>query len=160
MQIRWNLLILALVLVLWPGASPLAEGKRDVAIAMLDARFEGEPERLTLPLGELVAQATLTPEQDFRVIPVGRDPHSSHHTVAIRRAEDLHRHDDHDLMVVILRGHGTMQLGKERRPVGEGSILYIPRGTPHAFENASDRPAVAYAVYHPPYAGRDRIPVD
>ena len=54
MQIRWNLLILALVLVLWPGASPLAEGKRNVAIAMLDARFEGEPERLTLPLGELV----------------------------------------------------------------------------------------------------------
>ncbi len=160
MPIRWNPWVLVLVLVLWPGASPLAEGEREVAVAMLDAHFGDEPERLTLPLGALVAQATLAPEQDFRVIPVGRDPHSSHHTVAIRRAEDLHRHDDHDLMVIILRGHGTMQLGKERRLVGEGSILYIPRGTPHAFANASDRPAVAYAVYHPPYAGRDRIPVE
>ena len=115
-------------------------------------------ERLSLPLEELPGRVTLAPEQDFRVTELGRDAHTSHHVVAIRDAEVPHRHDRHDLLVVMLRGHGRMRLGNETRPVGEGSILYVPRGSVHAFTNASQEPAVAYAVYHPPFDGRDRVP--
>ena len=35
-------------------------------------------------------------------------------------------------------------------------MLFVPRGTVHSFRNGGDRPAVAYAVYWPPYEGKDR----
>jgi mannose-6-phosphate isomerase-like protein (cupin superfamily) len=93
----------------------------------------------------------------FRVVGIGRDAHASHHLVAIRKAEIPHRHDRHDLLVVMLRGHGRMRLGAEERPVGEGSILYVPRGAVHAFTNLAPEPAVAIAVYFPAYDGQDRV---
>lgn len=124
--------------------------------AVVDALFpEG---RLTLALDELVARARLAPDEELRVVDLGRDAGSSHHLVSIRHAETPHRHDRHDLLVRLLRGHGTLQIGDERRPVGEGSILYVPRGAIHAFRNAASEPAVAYVVYLPAFDGQDRVP--
>lgn len=88
---------------------------------------------------------------------MARDRHTSHHVVWIRTQEVPHRHDRHDLWVVIVRGHGTMRLGDEERAVGEGSVLYVPRGTVHAFRNLSSAAAAAYAVYAPPFDGKDRV---
>jgi mannose-6-phosphate isomerase-like protein (cupin superfamily) len=116
--------------------------------------------RLAVPLAELADRATLAPGEAFRVVEIGRDAGSSHHVVAIRTGETPHRHDRHDLLVVMLEGHGTWRLGDETRPVGEGSILYVPRGTVHAFTNESDAPAKAFAVYSPPFDGTDRVSVD
>ncbi len=125
--------------------------------AALDALFpEG---RLTEGIAEQIDRSPLPPDQAFRLVEVGRDAHTSHHLAWIRDREVPHRHDRHDLFVVIVRGHGGMRLGGEERPVGEGSILYIPRGTVHTFRNASDAPAVAYAVYAPAFDGQDRIEV-
>jgi len=126
--------------------------------AVFDGRLPGG--RLSAPLAELTARATLAPGEDFRVVEIGRDAASSHHVVAIRTGETPHRHDRHDLLVVMLEGHGTWRLGDETRTVGEGSILYVPRGTVHAFTNASDAPAKAWAVYFPPFDGTDRALVD
>jgi mannose-6-phosphate isomerase-like protein (cupin superfamily) len=33
-----------------------------------------------------------------------------------------------------------MRLGVDERPVGEGSILYVPRGAVHAFRNEAKQP--------------------
>jgi mannose-6-phosphate isomerase-like protein (cupin superfamily) len=127
------------------------------APAVIDALFpEG---RSTLALTQLASRDPLRADEDFRVVPLGRDATTSHHVVHIRGAEIPHRHDRHDLAVVILRGHGQMLLGNERRAVGEGSILYIPRGTVHSFANESDSPAAAYAMYTPPFDGKDRVEV-
>lgn len=126
--------------------------------ATLDALF-GE-RRETVALETLEGRARLAPGEDFRVVEIGRDAHSSHHVVAIRDREEPHRHDRHDLLVVILAGHGAMRLGDEERPVGEGSVLWVPRGTPHAFRNGGDEPAVAYAVYTPGFDGEDRVGVE
>jgi mannose-6-phosphate isomerase-like protein (cupin superfamily) len=126
--------------------------------ATLDALFPAG--RMTLPLEQLAARYPLPAGKDFVVHEVGRDAHASHHAVWIRDREQPHRHDRHDLFVVIVRGYGTMRLGAEARPVGEGSILYVPRGTPHAFANESGEPALAYAVYVPAFDGADRVPVD
>jgi mannose-6-phosphate isomerase-like protein (cupin superfamily) len=128
------------------------------APATLDALFPSG--RLTLPLDALAESYPLTPGKDFQVSEVGRDAHTSHHLVWIVDREIPHRHDRHDLFVVMLRGHGTMRLGDEERPVGERSILYVPRGTKHAFRNESGAPALAYAVYSPAFDGLDRVPVD
>jgi mannose-6-phosphate isomerase-like protein (cupin superfamily) len=126
--------------------------------AVLDALYpEG---RTTLPLTELADREPLRPDETFRVVNLGRDAHTSHHVVHIRDAETPHRHDTHDLVVVILRGHGQMLLGTDRRPVSEGSILYVPRGTVHAFANESDEPASAYAMYSPAFDGKDKVEVD
>ena len=126
--------------------------------AVVDALLDGG--RTTVAFDELLAKHPLDAGKDFQVIELGRDAHSSHHLAWIVDREQPHRHDAHDLYVVILRGWGTMRLGAESRPVGPGSILYIPRGTPHAFVNQSGAPAASYAIYSPPYDGKDREPVE
>jgi mannose-6-phosphate isomerase-like protein (cupin superfamily) len=137
------------------GAAP-AEEAAPPAPPVLDALLDGA--RTTVPLAELAAREPLVAGEDFRVRELGRDAHSSHHLVWIRDREVPHRHDRHDLFVVMLKGYGAMRLGDEERPVGPGSILYVPRGTVHAFRNASGEPAVAYAVYAPGFDGVDRVP--
>ena len=116
-------------------------------------------ERVRIPLAALAERAPLAPGQDFRVVEVGRDAATSHHVVAIRTAETPHRHDRHELFVMIVRGHGAMRIGDATLPVGQGSLLYVPRGAVHAFANESGAPAVAYAVYTPPFDAVDRVDV-
>jgi mannose-6-phosphate isomerase-like protein (cupin superfamily) len=135
------------------GAAP-AEKSAPVVDALFPAG------RLTQPLAELLAAHPLEAGKDFQVIELGRDAASSQHLVWIVDREQPHRHDRHDLFVVMLRGSGTMRIGSETRPVGEGSLIYVPRATPHAFTNLSGAPAAAYAVYFPPFDGKDREPVE
>jgi mannose-6-phosphate isomerase-like protein (cupin superfamily) len=130
-------------------------GAADAPPAVLDALFPNG--RATLAFAALAERVKLAPGEDFRVTEIGRDTGTSHHLVAIRAAEVPHRHERHDLLVVMLRGHGRMRVGAEERPVGEGSILYVPRGAVHAFRNDAAEPAVAYAVYLPAFDGKDRI---
>lgn len=123
--------------------------------AVFDALISGQ--RMTIEFDDLMSRATLAPDEAFHVTELGRDQHSSHHVVAIRHREVPHRHDRHDLIVVILRGSGAMLLGEQERPIGVGSILYVPRGTTHAFRNDGEEPAIAYAVYTPAFDAEDRI---
>lgn len=116
--------------------------------------------RLVVPLEELALRVPLAPDQDFRVALLGRSEHTSHHVGAIRSAEPPHRHDRHDLLVLLVRGHGTQRVGDETRPVGEGSVLFVPRGVVHAFSNTGPEPAIAYLVYSPPFDGADRVLVE
>jgi mannose-6-phosphate isomerase-like protein (cupin superfamily) len=149
---RWLPASLAVAAGFWLASSLTAA---DAPPAVLDAIFPSGRE--TVPLAAVADRVKLAPGEDFRVIELARDTDSSQHLVAIRGAEIPHRHDRHALLVVMLRGHGQMQLGAELRPVGEGSILYVPRGAVHAFHNDSPEPAVAYAVYLPAFDGRDRV---
>ena len=126
--------------------------------AMLDVLLGAG--RQSVPLSELVERIRLADGEDLRALEIGRDAHSSHHLIAIRRAETPHRHDRHDLTIVMLQGYGSWLLGSEVRRVGKGSILYAPRGTLHAFSNASPQPAIAYVVYSPGFDGQDRATED
>jgi len=152
--LRGSLAVAAAAAGFWLASSVTAA---DAPPAVLDALFPNGRE--TVPLAALAERVTLAPGEDFRVIELARDASTSQHLVAIRGAEIPHRHDRHDLLVVMLRGHGRMRLGAEQRPVGEGSILYVPRGAVHAFRNESPEPAVAYAIYVPAFDGKDRVEV-
>jgi mannose-6-phosphate isomerase-like protein (cupin superfamily) len=127
----------------------------DAPPAVLDALLPKGRE--TVPLAALAERVKLSPGEDFRVIELARDTQTSQHLVAIRGAEVPHRHDRHALLVVMLRGYGSMRIAGQQKPVGDGSILYVPRGAVHAFRNDSPEPAVAYAVYIPPFDGKDRV---
>ena len=125
---------------------------------VVDALFPSG--RLNQPIDALLAAHPLEPGKNFQVTELGRDAASSQHLVWIVDREQPHRHDTHDLFVVMLRGWGTLRIGSETKPVGPGSILYIPRATPHAFTNLSGAPAASYAIYFPPFDGKDRVPVE
>jgi quercetin dioxygenase-like cupin family protein len=147
-------LALAALAVLVAAASRAADEPQP---AVFDAIHRGE--RTTRPLAELLAEATLADGEEVRVTPLGRDAHASHHLVVLRSGEEIHRHDEHELHVVILRGHGTMQIGDRTLPAGQGSVMYVPRGVAHAFVNGSEAPAVALVTYTPPLDAPDRTPV-
>ena len=136
------------------AATPKPE-EREIPARVLDALIGSS--RVRLSFEALVSRAVLAPDSDIRVTALGRDEHHSHHVVAIRKAEEPHRHDDHDLLVVMLKGYGEILIGQETKPVGPGSIVFIPRRTVHAFANKSLEPAVAYAIYSPPFDGKDRV---
>ena len=143
---------LTLALLLGPLACSTA-----VPPAVLDAGFANG--RLTQSLESLAADR-LEPDEYVRRRELGKDPHSTHLLVWVRDREVLHRHDEHDLLAVILRGQGEMHLGSEERTVGPGSILFIPRGQVHAYRNTGAEPTVVYAVFYPPYEGKDKQNVD
>ena len=146
----------SLVLVL--GLALVAADPAPKPPPSVDALFANG--RLTQPLADLLAAHPLEAGKSFQVIEIGRDAGSSHHLAWIVDRESPHRHDTHDLFVVMLRGWGTMRIGAETRPVGEGSVIYVPRATPHAFTNLSGAPAASYAIYFPPFDGKDRVPVE
>jgi quercetin dioxygenase-like cupin family protein len=149
MKVALRLTMLALLL---GGAAHAGE---DAPPAVLDAVFGDE--RRTVALEELEQRPALGPGESIRAVEIARDANSSHHVVAIRDGETPHRHDRHDLLVMLLEGHGVMRMGDAARRVGQGSIVWVPRGTVHAFRNASDAPAVAYIVYSPAFDADDRI---
>jgi mannose-6-phosphate isomerase-like protein (cupin superfamily) len=146
---RWFLCFLGL------AAAGLVGIRPEAPPPMIDVFLGGE--RIRATLASLAERVPLAEGEDFRVAEIGRDDRASHHVVAIRTAETPHRHDRHDLFVVMVRGHGTWRVGDETLPVGEGSLLSIPRGTVHAFANESGENAIAYAVYSPPFDGKDRV---
>jgi mannose-6-phosphate isomerase-like protein (cupin superfamily) len=125
---------------------------------MVDVLLNGE--RFTAAQAELPARVTLAPDENFKVVELGRDANSSHHIVALRDREPLHRHDTHDLLVVTLEGHGQMRIGSEERALGPHSIVYVPRGTVHAMRNTAGTILYGYAVFTPPFDGKDRVPVE
>ncbi|MEN8374757.1 MAG: cupin domain-containing protein [Gemmatimonadota bacterium] len=132
----------ALALSLCLLASPAAAQD---APAVFDAVFpEG---RLTAALDSLMDAVELAPDENIRVVDLGRGEMSSHHLVFIRGDETPHTHDDRDLFAIVLRGSGAMLQGEDERPVGEGSIVFVPRGTVHAFLNRGDEPAVAFVIF-------------
>jgi mannose-6-phosphate isomerase-like protein (cupin superfamily) len=56
-------------------------------------------------------------------------------------------HTDADETLVVVTGVGEAELDGERTPVRAGSVVFIPRGTPHNVHNAGTAPLRLYAVH-------------
>jgi mannose-6-phosphate isomerase-like protein (cupin superfamily) len=62
----------------------------------------------------------------------------------------LHVHDDADeILMVIDGGPLTVVVGTERRLIEKGGMVFVPRGTPHAFSNLSGAPLVMLGIATP-----------
>lgn len=136
----------------------LAAGVFLSGCASSDTRIVGQyPGASALQDWRTIANTNL-PERGeiLKVVDLGRSGSLSNHLAIIQSRELPHRHNRHDSTVTLLRGHGTMTVGRETRHVREGAVIFIPRGVVHHFSNESDSPSVALVVYAPPFDGRDR----
>ena len=77
----------------------------------------------------------------------------------IRDREVPHLHKLHDATVTMLKGQGYLILEKRRIELTAGDVVYIPRGAVHYFVNTASEPTVAFAIYSPPFDGKDIVPV-
>jgi mannose-6-phosphate isomerase-like protein (cupin superfamily) len=56
-------------------------------------------------------------------------------------------HADADETLVVVTGEGVAELDGERMPVRAGSLIFIPRGTPHNVVNPRETMLRLYAVH-------------
>lgn len=140
-----------------------------VALAFLAGCATAGPQWVTFPSGRSGKGVTLdawlkshplAAGQEIRLDEISRGDSSSAHTVQIRKEEPLHIHQNHDVLVVILKGRGVLTLEKRRLEVKPGAVVSIPRGMPHSFVNQGSDPAVAFAVFMPAFDGKDRVLVE
>ena len=57
-----------------------------------------------------------------------------------------HVHHDHDECFYILEGLFTFMLGKEEVEAQAGSLVFVPRGTPHAFKHSEGARALFFVM--------------
>jgi quercetin dioxygenase-like cupin family protein len=67
----------------------------------------------------------------------------------------LHSHDSEDESWYVIEGTLRFQLGDEMSEAPQGSFVFVPRGTPHAFQNIGDAPARILVVFTP--SGMERF---
>lgn len=108
----------------------------------------------------LLAAHPIAADQEIRADELGRTPSASYHLVQVAGSERPHRHRVHDLVVLVLRGRGTLTLGDARVQLREGDAAVVPRDRPHWFRNDGDHPAVALAIFTPPLDAPDSVPED
>ena len=61
----------------------------------------------------------------------------------------VHTHRHEDEYSVVLEGQVGVQIGEQAVEAGPGTVLIKPRGVPHAFWNATDRPARLLEIISP-----------
>jgi mannose-6-phosphate isomerase-like protein (cupin superfamily) len=54
----------------------------------------------------------------------------------------LHTHEMEDHVVYVVKGRALARLGDERRDVGPGDLIAIPKRVPHSFDQKGDEPFV------------------
>jgi quercetin dioxygenase-like cupin family protein len=60
-----------------------------------------------------------------------------------------HRHANEDEAWYVIEGDLRFELGDEIAVAAPGSFVFVPRGTPHCFQNAGDRPARILVLFTP-----------
>jgi len=61
----------------------------------------------------------------------------------------LHYHRYMDETFIVTKGKMTIQLSEKEITAEQGSIVYVPRMTPHGFGNKSDEEAVIMLLFNP-----------
>ena len=115
------------------------------------------PVKVVSPEGEM-SQVDWTAEEKMKPAAkrdLGQTAEASYHLIRLRKAEPLHMHDTHDLVVVVLKGEGRIHFGYNAFELQKGDITRIPKGVPHWVENTGKDALEAYAIYTPPSDGKD-----
>jgi mannose-6-phosphate isomerase-like protein (cupin superfamily) len=117
----------------------LIVNRRDAAVLHTPHGSEIRPlvDRTTSP----ITQCSLAEE----TLPPGRSVTPHHHEVL----EEIY---------YILAGRGVMEIGDERREVGAGDAVYIPRGSRHTLTNTGEEEMKILLVCGPAFYFEDHRP--
>ena len=94
--------------------------------------------------------------RDIVVKTLRTTPEASFHLIRLKGAEPPHVHDRHDLTVFIFSGTSVVHFKDRAVSIRPGELIDIPRGVWHWAENIGQDPTHAYAVFTPPFDGKDR----
>lgn len=88
-----------------------------------------------------------------------KDPLDLRYSLAVARVEPggttfLHRLRTSEVYY-LLRGHGEMHIGDERRPVSEGDAVYIPPGATQQIENTGEGELEFVCIVDPAWRAED-----
>jgi quercetin dioxygenase-like cupin family protein len=114
----------------------------------------------TKDIDRVLSENSLLPDENIRSTFLYQTELASIHLVQIRVKEKPHIHKMHDLLVILKRGEGVVQVGGETVFMKKGDSILIPRGVIHFFENKADEVAVGLGIFTPPYDGTDMIPIE
>lgn len=95
-------------------------------------------------------------QKDIAIRELNRSASASTHLVRARGAEKPHTHDQHDLIVVLVSGSARAHVGDQVVEAKPGDAISIPRGQPHWVENTGPEPSLSFAIFSPPFDGKDR----
>lgn len=68
-----------------------------------------------------------------------------------------HHHRQLEEVYYIISGRGVMTVADERREVGPGDAIYVPRGSRHTLENTGSEPIKLLLVCGPAFFYEDEI---
>jgi mannose-6-phosphate isomerase-like protein (cupin superfamily) len=147
-----------------PGARH-RPARRVLLLAVLLAGCVGRGPRgglgaLTTKLDAFLAAHPLAAPQALRIDRIDRTDTASYHVVQARGSEAPHRHETHDLSVLVLRGEGTLTLDGVPLPLKAGDMIFIRHDRVHWFAATGGEVAVAIAIFTPPLDAPDGVPVD
>ncbi|MDQ6619714.1 MAG: cupin domain-containing protein [Pseudomonadota bacterium] len=99
---------------------------------------------------------TSNPEMNTRMLVV-----TDNATVQLQSGNvKKHIHRNSDEIQYIVEGSGAMWLGNERKEFKPGTIIIIPKGTPHAGTIVTSGPVKALAIKIPPQMPDDTVFVE
>ena len=80
---------------------------------------------------------------------------ASFHLIHLKGTEKPHVHELHDVAVFILSGEAEVSVSGRAVKMKTGDVVEIPRGVVHWARNLDPEATVVYAVFTPPYDGKD-----
>jgi quercetin dioxygenase-like cupin family protein len=108
----------------------------------------GEGASVQGPAGGLLTFKVRGEDSDGRLLAI-------ENVIAPLDGPPLHSHDDEDEFWYVIEGTLRFRLGDEEAEAPQGSFVFVPKGTPHAFQNIGDAPARILVMFNP--AGMERF---
>jgi quercetin dioxygenase-like cupin family protein len=78
-------------------------------------------------------------------------------TAAPGQGPPLHSHVREDEVIYVVQGRLRVRLGETTHEAPAGSFVFLPRGVPHTWQNASDDTARFLVVFTPAAPGMERF---
>lgn len=108
-------------------------------------------------IAHALRSARIASDQALRIDRLTENEHFSAHLLQIRTRRARHIHANHDVTLMVHRGHGLVTVERLKHIVGPGDVFHIPRGTPHGCSNTGSARLVFIAVFTPPLHHADTI---
>lgn len=103
------------------------------AIAVAGSATAAEAPRITVTNVDRIVGADFLGDKPVKFAPAAQVSNVGILAGQVKRIR-LHTHELEDHIVYVVRGRATARLGDERREVGPGDLISIPKRVPHSFE--------------------------